>query len=126
MSKLKSLREARASVFTKIDELRTATDGREMSAEEQQRWNDLLADYDRADKAVEAEERYEEIERRQAEQQFEQRTNTPQPDPKQSDEYRSAFQSYLLRGATGITPEHREQFEKRAGITGLSAGVIVP
>lgn len=126
MSKLKPLREARASVFTQIDELRTATDGREMSAEEQQRWNDLLSDYDKADKAVEAEERFEEIERRQAEQQFEQRTTTPQPDSKQSDEYRSAFQSYLLRGATGITPEHREQFEKRAGITGLSAGVNVP
>lgn len=126
MSKLKSLREVRASVFTQIDELRTATDGREMTAEEQQRWNDLLADYDKADKAVEAEERFEEIERRQAEQQFEQRTTTPQPDPKQSDEYRNAFQSYLLRGAMGITPEHRELFEKRAGITGLSAGVIVP
>lgn len=126
MSKLKSLREARASVFTQIDELRTATDGREMTAEEQQRWNNLLSDYDKADKAVEAEERFEEIERRQAEQQFEQRTTTPQPDSKQSDEYRSAFHSYLLRGATGITPEHRELFEKRAGITGLSAGVIVP
>lgn len=126
MSKLKSLREARVAVYTQIDELRTAADGREMTAEEQQRWNDLLADYDKADKAVEAEERFEEIERRQAEQQFEKRTTTPQPDPKQSDEYRSAFQSYLLRGATGITPEHRTLFEQRAGITGLSAGVIVP
>lgn len=126
MSKLKSLREARASVFTQIDELRTAADGREMTSEEQQRWNDLLSDYDKADKAVEAEERFEEIERRQAEQQYEQRTTAPQSDPKQSDEYRSAFRSYLLRGATGIAPEHRTLFEQRAGITGLSAGVIVP
>lgn len=126
MSKLKSLREARASVFTQIDELRTAADGREMTSEEEQRWNDLLSDYDKADKAVEAEERFEEIERRQAEQQYEQRTTAPQSDPKQSDEYRSAFRSYLLRGATGIAPEHRTLFEQRAGITGLSAGVIVP
>lgn len=126
MSKLKSLREARASVFTQIDELRTAADGREMTSEEQQRWNDLLSNYDKADKAVEAEERYEEIERRQAEQQFVQQTTVPQADPKQSDEYRSAFRSYLLRGATGIAPEHRTLFEQRAGITGLSAGVIVP
>lgn len=126
MSKLKSLREARASVFTQIDELRTTADGREMTSEEQQRWNDLLSDYDKADKAVEAEERFEEIERRQAEQQYEQRTTASQADPKQSDEYRSAFQSYLLRGATGIAPEHRTLFEQRAGITGLSAGVIVP
>lgn len=126
MSKLKSLREARASVFTQIDELRTAADGREMTSEEQQRWNDLLSDYDKADKAVEAEERFEEIERRQAEQQYALRTTASQADPKQSDEYRSAFESYLLRGATGITPEHRTLFEQRAGITGLSAGVIVP
>lgn len=126
MSKLKSLREARASVFAQIDELRTAADGREMTSEEQQRWNDLLSDYDKADKAVEAEERFEEIERRQAEQQYAQQTTAPQSDPKQSDEYRSAFRSYLLRGATGIAPEHRTLFEQRAGITGLSAGVIVP
>lgn len=126
MSKLKSLREARASVFKQIDELRTATDGREMSSEEEARWQQLLVEYDRADNAVEAEEHFEEIERRQAEQQYEQRTTAPHPDPKQSDEYRSAFQSYLLRGATGISPEQRTLFEQRAGITGLSAGVIVP
>lgn len=46
MSKLKSLREARASVFKQVDELRAAADGREMTAEEQVRWNQLLADYD--------------------------------------------------------------------------------
>ena len=42
MGKLKELREARATVFAAIDELRKATDGREMTAEEQQRW-DMLA-----------------------------------------------------------------------------------
>mgnify|MGYP000760861724 FL=1 len=72
MSKLKSLKETRAAIFTQIDELRTATDGREMTAEEQERWNTLLAEYEHADRAVEAEERYVDIERRQAEQTVEQ------------------------------------------------------
>ena len=66
MSKLKTLKESRAAVFAKIDELRTATDGREMTSEEQERWNTLLAEYEQADRAVEAEERYVDIERRQA------------------------------------------------------------
>lgn len=126
MSKLKSLREVRASVFTQVDELRTAADGREMTAEEQARWNQLLSDYDKADKAVETEERYMDIERRQTEQQFEQRGAAPTENPKQEEEYRSAFSDYLLRGGNGISVESRAIFEKRAGIAGLSAGVIVP
>ena len=127
MSRLKSLREARASVFKQVDELRAAADGREMTAEEEARWQQLLADYDKADKVVEAEERYMELERRQAEQQFEQRAATTQADDlKQAEEYRSAFKDYLLRGGNGISTESRALFEKRAGITGLSAGVIVP
>ena len=70
MSKLKTLKESRAAVFARIDELRTATDGREMTSEEQERWNTLLAEYEQADRAVEAEECYVDIERRQAEQQY--------------------------------------------------------
>lgn len=127
MSKLKTLREQRASVFKQVDELRTAADGREMTAEEETRWQQLLTDYDKADKAVDAEERFVEMERRQAEQQFEQRATAAQTDnPNQSDAYRSAFSDYLLRGGNGISAESRALFEKRAGITGLSAGVIVP
>lgn len=124
MSKLKSLRETRASVFKLVDELRAACDGREMTAEEQVRWNQLLADYDKVDKSVETEERYLDIERRQTEQ----RIDLPSPSniQKQEEEYRSAFCDYLLRGSNGISTESRALFEKRAGITGLSAGVIVP
>lgn len=124
MSKLKTLSEQRASVFKQIDELRTATDGKEMTAEEQVRWNQLLADYDKADKSVETEERYLDIERRQTEQRVDQ--PSPPNTQKQEQEYRSAFCDYLLRGGNGISAESRALFEKRAGITGLSAGVIVP
>nr|DAU68392.1 MAG TPA: hypothetical protein [Caudoviricetes sp.] len=63
MGKLKELREKRATVFTEIDELYKTTDGREMTAEEKQRWDTLLAD-----RRVTQEERFEEMERRQAEQ----------------------------------------------------------
>lgn len=121
MSKLKTLKEQRATVYTSIDELRKATDGKEMSSEEQQRWDTLLTDYDKADKAVEQEERFQDVQRRQLEEREELREQTST-----DEEYRSAFSAYLLNGANGITHEERALFEKRAGLSGLSGGVIVP
>ena len=111
MGKLKELREARATVFAAIDELRKATDGREMTAEEQQRWDALLADYDKADRKVEQEERFEELERRQAEQSCERRHATDGNDDPA--EYRSAFVEYLLKGENGVSAENRRRFEQR-------------
>lgn len=124
MGKLKELREARATVFAAIDELRKAADGREMTAEEQQRCDALLADYDKADRKVEQEERFEELERRQAEQNYERRHATDGNDDPA--EYRSAFVEYLLKGENGVSAENRHRFEQRAGITGLAGGVLVP
>ena len=129
MSKLKELREKRATVYTAIDELRKSADGREMSAEEQTRWDTLLSDYEKADKLVEQEERFQEVERRQAEQTYESRHKSQgkeSPNQPSDEEYRTAFMEYLMRGGNEITPESRSIFEKRAGITGLSGGVIVP
>ena len=60
-SKLKSLKGPRSAIFTQIDELHTAVDGREMTAEEEPHWLQLLSDYDKADKAVESEECFAEI-----------------------------------------------------------------
>ncbi len=57
MSKLKTLKESRATIFSQIDELRTAADGCEMTSEEESRWQQLLAGYERADQAVEADVR---------------------------------------------------------------------
>lgn len=129
MSKLKELREKRATVYTSIDELRKSADGREMTVEEQTRWDTLLSDYEKADKLVEQEERFQEVERRQAEQTYESRhkpQGTENPNQPSDEEYRTAFMEYLMRGGNEITPESRSIFEKRAGITGLSGGVIVP
>lgn len=125
MSKLKTLKEKRATVYTAIDELRKAADGREMTAEEQVRWDTLLVDYEKADKLVEQEERFQEVERRQAEQAYENRQQGSEPKDGET-EYRSAFGDYLMLGANGVSAESRQLFEKRAGITGLNGGVIVP
>ncbi len=132
MGKLKELREKRASIFGKIDELRKATDGRAMTAEEQTNWETLQQDFDKAHADVEREERYLDMERIQLEQAHERGQATGgdgatgtsgAPTPEQ--EYRSAFVEYLLKGEN-VTPDNRKLFEARAGITGLSGGVLVP
>ena len=122
MGKLKQLKEKRASIFSQIDELRKAADGRAMTAEEQQRWNTLMTEYNNADSAVEAEERFLQIQQRQTEQQTENRGNAS--DEQRAAEYRNAFADYLING-TSMTPESRTILE-RAAITGLTGGVIIP
>lgn len=124
MGKLKELREKRATVFGQIDELRKTTDGREMTAEEQQTWDGLLADYDKADRSVRQEERFEEMERRQAEQAYERQQKEEGKDD--GTEYRDAFVEYLSKGENGISAENRQLFESRAGLSGLAGGVLVP
>ena len=124
MGKLKALKEKRATIYTSIDELRQATDGREMTAEEQQRWDTMLSDYDKADKAVEAEERFMDIQRKQAEQEVAGRDSLLGQTI--GEEYRRAFGDYLLNGASGISSESRATIEQRAGIAGLSGGLIIP
>ncbi|MBQ3186721.1 MAG: phage major capsid protein [Alistipes sp.] len=124
MGKLKALKEKRATIYTSIDELRQATDGREMTAEEQQRWDTMLSDYDKADKAVEAEERFMDIQRKQAEQEVARRDSLLGQTV--GEEYRRAFGDYLLNGASGISSESRAIIEQRAGIAGLSGGLIIP
>ena len=124
MSKLKTLKEKRATIYTSIDELRQATDGREMTAEEQQRWDTMLSDYDKADKAVEAEERFVDIQRKQAEQEVAKRDFYI--GDLLGEQYRKAFADYILNGASGISPESRATIEQRAGIAGLAGGVTIP
>ena len=124
MGKLKALKEKRATIYTSIDELRQATDGREMTAEEQQRWDTMLSDYDKADKAVEAEERYVDIQRKQAEQEVAKRDFYI--GDLLGEQYRKAFADYILNGASGISPESRATIEQRAGIAGLAGGVTIP
>ena len=126
--KLKELKEKRAGLYAQIDSLRKETDGREMTAEEQQRWDTLFADYEKADKAVAAEEKFLDIQRRQAEEAYRQNNGgaAGAAAGKDTPEYRRAFADYLLNGAQGISPETRSLIEKRDSISGLSAGVLIP
>ena len=103
MSKLKQLKEKRASIFSQIDQIRTAADGREMTAEEQQRWDTLLADYNKVDKEVEAEERFEQIRRHQLEQAENNPAHTPEDRSAADRQYEEAFRAYLLSGSQGAT-----------------------
>lgn len=129
MSKLKELKEKRSTVFSKIDEMRKAADGRDMTAEEQSKWDNLRSEYEKADQAVEREEQFLETERRQAEQQVQRHPEGALNDG----EYRRAYLEYLREGKSGISAEarsvleaHAKQTESRAGLAGLSAGVLVP
>nr|DAI17385.1 MAG TPA: major capsid protein [Caudoviricetes sp.] len=124
MGKLKELREKRATVFSQIDELRKETDGKEMTADEQQRWDSLLTEYDTADRKVGQEERFEEMERRQAEQAYERQQKEEGKDD--GTEYRGAFVEYLVKGENGVSADNRKLFESRAGLSGLAGGVLVP
>lgn len=129
MSKLKQLKEARSKVFAQIDEMRKTADGREMTAEEQSKWDNLRSEYEKTDKAVEREEQFLDAERRQAEQVAQRK-----PESKQSDEeYRNAYLEYLREGKSGLSAEARnvlmsrmKETEDRAGLAGVSAGVLVP
>ena len=123
--KLKELKEKRAGLYTQIDSLRKDADGREMTAEEQQRWDTLIADFDKADKAVAAEEKFLDIQKRQAEDAY-QHEHGGEADQRADAEYRRAFTDYLINGAQGVSAENRAIIEKRDAISGLSGGVIIP
>ena len=127
MGKLKALKEKRASAYKALEQMRQECDGREFTAEEQQRWDKMLADYDQADEAVEAEERFVDIQRKQAEERYQQvRPDNSKNEEREQAEYRSAFNDYILNGASGISPESRATIEQRAGIAGLAGGVTIP
>lgn len=133
MSKLKQLKEERSRIFAAIDELRKAADGREMSAEEQSQWNDLRADYEKADRAVEREEQFLDTERRQAGETAERRDRGQGGDAGREEEYRSAYIEYLRVGKAGLSVDARDliaqrkaRVESRAGLVGMAGGVLVP
>lgn len=129
MSKLKQLKEKRASIFAQIDALRKETDSRAMTAEEQTKWDTLMEEYRTADGAVEAEERFLDIQKRQLEAEERRRRENPAENAgadSAESEYRSAFKDYLLHGANGIAPERRSLLESRDSLAGLTAGVLIP
>ncbi len=117
MGKLKALKEQRASAYKALEQMRQECDGREFTAEEQQRWDTMLSDYDKADEAVEAEERYRQL-----------RPDNSKNEEREPAEYRSAFNDYILNGANDISAESRAIIAQRTeagGRENLYAGRIV-
>ena len=79
------------------------------------------------DRRVTQEERFEEMERRQAEQAYERQQKEGGDGTEQAQaEYCGAFVEYLLKGENGVSVENRKLFESRAGLSGLAGGVLVP
>ena len=83
-----------------------------------------MTEYNNADSAVEAEERFLQIQQRQTEQQTENRGNSS--DEHAAEEHRQAFADYLLNGVSGISAQNKAIIEKHDGISGLAGGVIIP
>lgn len=119
--KLKKLKEERAGLYAKIDELRKASDGRQMTAEERTNWNQLLKDFEAKEEEVQAEERYLKVAASQAE---ELNRNPEQADAQQRS--REAFVKYLREGRSALSTEERMLIEPRAGLDGVSGTVLIP
>lgn len=121
MSKLKELQESRAALFTQLEELRKQTDGREMTDEEQSKWDNLSKDYLGADKRVSQEQQFLDAEKRQiSNPTLEVEVGT------QKNDYNEAFRNYLTSGASGLSSEAKVTLENRAGITGINGKILVP
>ena len=125
MNKLKKLNEERSTILQNIEELRTQSDGRAMTAEEEARWNAMLADHETKTTQINAEERYLEIEKKS----IETRKSGVSTDSV-DDEYRNAFSDYLQQGESGLRDNTRDVIAARAASSGLSgglaAGVLIP
>lgn len=123
MSKIKELKEKRASVFGEIDQLRKATDGRDQTTEERAKWERLNTDYDALDKKVEDEVRFAEIEKKQVENTAERAA--AKTGDERDEEYRSAFWDYVR---SGNREKLNTAMQQRAGegINGMSSAIITP
>lgn len=115
MSKLKELREKRSAAFQKVEELRSATDGVEMTAEQRASWEKCNADFDKFDREIHDEEKY--LERAAK---FNGSREQPDEFTDETDEQRSSreFRTYLT---TGERPQTRGE-----KIEGQGKGIIVP
>lgn len=121
MNKKKELLEKRAAAFGKINEIRQAAEGREMTAEERSAWGAATADWTRYNTELEQEEEYRTMTSRM--------TGAGEVEGSQDSEqeYRSAFAKYLSAGNGGLNAEERAAIEKRTSLaSGMNGSVMVP
>lgn len=110
----KELEERKAQIWGNLSEMRSKFEGKEMSAEERQQWDGLIADFEKLEADIRAEEKYQAIAKRQAEQ--------AKPENRQSAEEMQMFRRYLLGE---ISAKELRDFSSTT-ITGLVGTNIVP
>lgn len=120
---LRKLNEERQAIWAQMQEIRSAArddGGRDLTAEEAERWDKLEADLESRSKGIEREQRADRVERELAEPQRDIRMlpgaqetrggrggRRDDADRTQEEEFRDAFVGYVRYGAGGLSQEQR-------------------
>ncbi len=133
MDKILELRQKRAALVKQAREIldKAEVEKRDLLAEEEQQYNNIMAEVDRLGKTIEREERQQALERELAQSQGTAAAKRDQPgdadtrtaNPRETQEYRSAFWRQFRHGKQALTAE-----EYRALNVGTDAagGFLVP
>ena len=121
MKTLKQLREERASFYKELSALNSEAESRQLTDEEQTKWEDLTKQHTVCQRSIEQAESFEKIQKDNAEQKVEDRSKK-EPEA----EYRSAFDAFIRKGTNGISAEERSLLEQRAVLAGQPRTNIVP
>ena len=127
------MREERAALITEARQLndKSVEEKRELTSDEEVRYNKILDDADKIKAKIEREERLlsseEELEKRNGRKTDDEKRADEKKDDKDA-EYRSAFGAFLSNGIDSLTPEQRAMvLERRAmGSTGSAGGYTIP
>jgi HK97 family phage major capsid protein len=133
-TRLKDLREKRGRIVTDMRGLLDAAggEGRDLTAEEQERYDALFADQERLGEQISREERQQALDRRMAEEaaRSEQAPDHPAPesredraDPRADGAYRTAFARFLRGGTGALAGEELRALQAGADVDG---GYLVP
>ena len=121
--KLRQLKEKRAALYANILQMRDAANGRQMTAEERANWDKAMADHDAIEKEIATEQRFLDIQARQA------KENTPQTTTEEIRKIESrAFAKYVM--GVQLTEEEARALispESRDALTpGATGAALVP
>ena len=120
MSKLRDLKEQRASVYTNICDMQKQYNGKEMDAETRGKFDALVEQCADLDKQIRTEEQLMEIQARSAEKNLEKQTGQRNADDSKLEV--RAFVKYLL----GEELSAEEKAVQRRSMVGTNGGVLVP
>lgn len=121
--KIKDLIERRNRVVVEARGIldKAQTEKRSLTAEEDEKWNELIKEQDNLSKSIEQESRQLEIERSLAQSEFRGTPagkETASGDPRASEEYRSAFMKLICFGADSINIDEKRALQADTQTTG--------